>query len=84
MGDIEYVVATRGPVRIIGNVKGRQNWAYRLARMAEQGTPDMAYFRLTAYDAVKAGVLDAEEIEDARRALPESVFREPLPCRAVG
>ena len=70
------LTATRGPIRIIGNVKGRQNWAYRLARMAEQGTPDMAYFRLTAYDAVKAGVLDAEEIEDARRALPESVFRE--------
>ena len=70
------LTATRGPIRIIGNVKGRQNWAYRLARMAEQGTPDMAYFRLTAHDAVAAGVLDAEEIEDARRALPESVFRE--------
>ena len=70
------LTATRGPIRIIGNVKGRQNWAYRLARMAEQGTPEMAYFRLTAHDAVAAGVLDAEEIEDARRALPVSVFRE--------
>lgn len=70
------LTATRGPVRIIGNVKGRQNWAYRLARKAEQGAPDMAYFKLTAYDAVEGGVLDAAEIEDAKRMLPEPVFRE--------
>lgn len=70
------LTATRGPVRIIGNVKGRKNWAYQLARKAEQGTQDMAYFKLTAYDAVEAGVLDAEEVEDARRLLPDDVFRE--------
>jgi hypothetical protein len=67
---------TRGPLRVIGNVKGRKNWAYELARRAESGTPDMAYFKLTAWDAVEAGVLDREEIEDARRQLPENVFRE--------
>lgn len=70
------LTATRGPIRIIGNVKGRHNWAYMLARKAEQGTPDMAYFKLTAYDAVQGGVLDEAEVEDARRMLPEQVFRE--------
>lgn len=70
------LTATRGPVRIIGNVKGRKNWAYYLARKAEQGAPDMAYFKLTAFDAVEGGVLAAEEVEDARRTLPENVFRE--------
>lgn len=67
---------TRGPVRIIGNVKGRKNWAYRLGQMAKSGTPNMAYHRLTAYDAVDAGVLAAEEVEEARRQLPDDVFRE--------
>lgn len=67
---------TRGPVRIIGNVKGRKNWAYQLARKAESGEPDMAYFKLTAYDAVEGGILDAQEIEDAKRTLPDAVFRE--------
>lgn len=67
---------TRGPVRIIGNVKGRKNWAYQIARKAESGAPDMSYHRLTAYDAVAGGVLAAEEVEDARRTLPEHVFRE--------
>ena len=33
------LTATRGPVRIIGNVKGRRNWAYALARRAEGGEP---------------------------------------------
>jgi hypothetical protein len=70
------LTATRGPIRIIGNVKGRKNWAYNLARRAESGAPDMAYFKLTAYDAVDGGVLDLAEIEDAKRTLPENVFRE--------
>jgi len=71
------LTATRGPARIIGNVKGNVNWAYKLARLAESGDDlTMAYAKLTALDAVAAGVLDAEEIEDAKRKLPEKVFRE--------
>lgn len=67
---------TRGPVRLIGNVKGRKNFFYRLCRRAESGKPEMHYAKITAYDAVAAGVLDAAEIEDAKRTLPEAVFRE--------
>ena len=67
---------TRGPARIIGNVHGRKNWFYRMARQAEQGFPDYAYHRLVAHDAVAAGVLAKEEIDAARRELPEHVFRE--------
>jgi hypothetical protein len=70
------LTATKGPVRIIGNVKGRTNWFYKMARLAERGEPGMRYRKVTAMDAVAAGVLDAEEIEDARRRLPDSVFQE--------
>ena len=70
------LTATRGKVRIIGNVKGRRNWAYRLARRAESGEPDMHYARITAYDAIQAGVLAQSEIDDARSQLPASVFKE--------
>src|ERR1700674_4572328 len=70
------LTATRGPVRIIGNVKGRKNWFYRMARRAEAGDPRMGYHKIVAADAVAAGVLEAEEIEDARRDLPERVFNE--------
>jgi hypothetical protein len=71
------LTATRGPIRIIGNVKGRKNWFYSLARRAESGQfPNMHYSRITADDAVQAGVLDADEIEDARQTLPDIIFRE--------
>jgi len=70
------LTATRGPVRIIGNVKGRKNWAYRMARQAQAGEPGMHYAKITALDAVKAGITREEEVEDARRTLPESVFNE--------
>jgi hypothetical protein len=67
---------TKGKVRIIGNVKGRRNWFYNLARKAEAGDPEMEYHKLTCWDAVDAGILDRKEIEDAQRMLPENVFRE--------
>jgi len=70
------LTATRGPVRIIGNVKGRKNWAYRMARRAEGGEPDMAHHKIVAADAIAAGILAEEEVEDARRQLPDGVFRE--------
>lgn len=70
------LTATRGPIRIIGNVKGRRNWAYMMARHAEAGERDMHYAKITALDAVAAGILDEAEVDDARRHLPEAVFRE--------
>ena len=71
------LTATRGPVRMIGNVKGRKNWFYKLARTAESGADlTMHYAKITAHDAVRAGILDADEIADARQKLPGAVYRE--------
>ena len=67
---------TQGPIRIIGNVKGRRNWAYQLARRAEAGETGMHYQRITAADAIAAGILTQDEIDDAQRMLPEAVYRE--------
>lgn len=70
------LTATSGPVRCIGNVKGRKNWFYALARRAEHGAPGMSYHKMTAFDAVAGGVFKESEIEDARAQLPDHVFRE--------
>jgi hypothetical protein len=70
------LTATAGPVKIIGNVRGRKNWAYEIARKAQSGARDMAHFKLTAWDAVDGGVLDRAEVEDAQRNLPPDVFKE--------
>jgi hypothetical protein len=70
------LTATRAPARLIGNVRGR-GWAWKLARRAEKNDdPSLAYHKITAWDAVDAGVLARSEIEDAQRILPEMVFRE--------
>jgi Phage terminase large subunit. len=71
------LTATAGLCRIIGNVKGTNNWVYKLAREAESGNkPGWAYFRITADDAVDAGVLKREVIEEAKRTLPTGIFLE--------
>lgn len=77
------LTATRGKCKFIGNVKGRKNWGHKLGMRAKNGEDkDYAYFKITAYDAAAAGLTTKdgrpfiEEIEDARRDLPENVFKE--------
>ncbi|MBZ9975491.1 terminase large subunit domain-containing protein [Mesorhizobium sp. BR-1-1-10] len=74
------LTATRGHVRIIGNVKGRKNWFYLGCRKAEGGEQGHSYHKIIATDAVAAGVFPQEELDDARRALPDAVFRELYLC----
>jgi phage FluMu gp28-like protein len=71
------LTATNGKLRLIGNVKGRKNWAYLLARKAEQGQlPGWKQAKITCYDAVKAGVISKAAVEEARAELPDAVFKE--------
>lgn len=88
------LTATRGPMRIIGNVKGKLNWAYKLAKRAqdwyrrwvdggEKGPKLYGYHKITCWDAVEAGVLDRQEIEDARDDLPPEVFEELYEAQAT-
>lgn len=70
------LTATNGECKFIGNVKGKKNWGYRLAQRAKQHEQNFEYFKITAYDAAAEGLLSLEEIEQAKRDLPESVFKE--------
>lgn len=71
------LTATKAKCKFIGNVKGKKNWGYRMAQRAKTGDePEYEYFKITAYDAVREGILDEEEIQQARKDLPEAVFKE--------
>ena len=71
------LTATKGPCKFIGNVKGKNNWGYKLAQKAKHDTTGVyAYFKITAWDAVAAGILDRAEVEQARVDLPRAVFEE--------
>lgn len=77
------LTSTGGKCKFISNVKGRKNWFWKLCQKARQGDdPNYEYFKITAYDAAEAGMMTkdgrsfAEEIADAKRDLPENVFKE--------
>lgn len=70
------LTATHGVCKFIGNSKGRKNWGHKLWLKAKAGEPGYEAFKVTAYDAVAEGILTLEEIEQAKRDLPELAFRE--------
>ena len=70
------ITSTRGPVRIIGNVKGRKNWFFKMCRKAQAGEAGHHYMKITWKDGVAAGIINPEEVEAARRDLPANVFME--------
>jgi len=77
------ITSTGGRGKFIGNVRGRRNWGHIMAMKAKSGDdPNYQYFKITAYDAAAAGMLTkagipfAEEIEAAKKDLPETVFKE--------
>lgn len=75
------LTTTRGPLRAIGNVKGRKNWHYIKCRQAESGHSDeYHYAKLTAQDAVDGGILDPKELHQAELDLPHEVFRQLYFC----
>lgn len=70
------LTATNGKCKMIGNVKGKKNWGYKLGMRAKSGESGYEYHKITAHDAVKAGILSDHEVHQAQRDLPEAVFRE--------
>lgn len=86
------LTATRGPMRLIGNVKGKSNWFYLMCRNVQRkqstadedgATVNARYFKLTAYDAVEGGILELDEVEDAKDKLTEKDFMELYMAEAI-
>lgn len=69
------LTATGGPCKFIGNYKGKSNWGHQLSLKANQENSNYQRFKVTAYDAVKAGILKLEEVEQARQDLPAFMFK---------
>lgn len=69
------LTATNAPMKLIGNFGGTANWMHQLKEKAKTD-PAYAYFKVTAWDAVEAGILDREEIEQAQKDLPPKIFKQ--------
>ena len=69
------ITATGGMMKLIGNFGGTANWMHQL-KQKSLTDKEYAYFKITAWDAVKEGILLQEEIEQAQRDLPPKIFKQ--------
>lgn len=73
------LTATSGPLKMIGNYKGDNNWG---AKKAKQARADDQYYyaKITAWQAVDAGILDRAIVEQAEKDLHPADFKALYLC----
>jgi len=69
------ITATKGTMKLIGNFGGVSNWMHQLKEKAKTDK-QYAYYKVTAWDAVNAGILDEDEILQAQKDLPPKIFKQ--------
>ncbi|WP_379963984.1 terminase large subunit domain-containing protein [Epilithonimonas sp. UC225_85] len=69
------ITATGGQMKLIGNFGGSANWMHQLKEKAKTDKK-YSYFKITAWDAVREGILEEEEILQAQRDLPPKIFKQ--------
>jgi hypothetical protein len=67
------VTSTNAPVKFIGNYTGNANWGHILGKKAKTD-PAYRYFKVTASQAVKEGIIKKEEVDQARNDYPRDIF----------
>ena len=67
--------STKAPCKLIGNFGGISNWVHKLKEKAQTDS-EYQYFKITCWDAVAEGILSRDEVEQAKRDLPEKIFKE--------
>lgn len=69
------LTATEAPCKLIGNFGGISNWVHKLKEKSKSDK-NYAYFKVTCWDAIKAGILSEDEVLQAKNDLPEKIFKE--------
>lgn len=69
------ITATGGFMKLIGNFGGTANWMHQLKNKAKTDE-NYAYYRVNAWDAVREGILDRAEVEQAQKDLPDKIFKQ--------
>ena len=76
------ITSTGGIFKAIGNFGGVSNWMHQLKEKAKTD-PKYAYYKITAWDAVREGILTKEEIDQAKADLPDKIFKQLYLAEAV-
>lgn len=67
--------STQAPCKLIGNFGGISNWVHKLKEKA-QNDKEYSYFKITCWDAVAEGILEESEVLQAKKDLPDKIFKE--------
>lgn len=76
------LTATGGPCKLIGNFGGVSNWVHQL-KLKDGVDPEYKYFRITCWDAVRAGVLKESVVRQAQKDLPDPIFKALYLAEAI-
>lgn len=68
------LTATKAPCKIIGNFGGISNWVHKLKEKSKIDK-EYEYFKVTCWDAIKEGILEEEEVLQAKKDLPDKIFK---------
>lgn len=78
---VTTLTATKGNIRLIGNIRTKNDWFYLLAQQAKKGLLDNAHYAImTSAIAVKAGVITEEAVQRARQQMTEAEFDAAYHC----
>lgn len=69
------ITSTGGKMKMIGNFGGSANWMHQLKEKSLTDK-EYAYFKITAWDAVREGILEESEILQAQKDLPVKIFKQ--------
>lgn len=68
------LTATQAPCKLIGNFGGISNWVHKLKEKSKTDK-NYSYHKITCWDAIREGILEEEEVLQAKRDLPEKIFK---------
>jgi hypothetical protein len=67
--------STGGKCKLIGNFGGISNWVHKLKDKAKTD-PEYEYFKITCWDAIREGIMKESEVLQAKKDLPDKIFKE--------
>ena len=74
------LTATKGKAKLIGNNTGLANWGYQLGQEVQNNMnnkqKEWKYFKITCWDAVRAGILDENIVLEAQKDLDPADFSQ--------
>lgn len=73
---LSTMLATRGQIKLISNATIKNNWFYqKWLRATNEGIDETSAFKLTALDAIEAGIMSQKTFDFAKKNYSKAIFK---------